>query len=166
MTQIDVTEIHNELLEVNAKYREALNNLGLIREEDLEESFNMLVNKYLKDSNRKFEIFTMELFYVAHLNGTNIVEGIVDMENDTAFLTATDTGFTILSDNLSVQINWSDIRYAIISGKDMIMFDLFNGEKVYVGVSRAADIFPDLLTSYKRNFNAPFIVAEEIIPTV
>jgi hypothetical protein len=166
MTQIDVTEIHNELLEVNAKYREALNNLGLIREEDLEESFNMLVNKYLKDSNRKFEIFTMELFYVAHLNGTNIVEGIVDMENDTAFLTATDTGFTILSDNLSVQINWSDIRYAIVSGKDMIMFDLFNGEKVYVGVSRAADIFPDLLTSYKRNFNAPFIVAEEIIPTV
>jgi hypothetical protein len=166
MTNIDVTEIHNELLEVNAKYREALNNLGILREEELEVAFNTLVNKHLKESDRKFELFTIELFYVAHLSGGNIIEGIVDFEHDSAFLTATDTGLNILSDNLSVKMNWSDIRYVIISGKDMAMFDLFNGDKIYVGVSRAADIFPDLLTSYKRNFNAPFIVAEEIIPKV
>lgn len=166
MAKIDVTEIHNELLEVNTKYREALNNLGLDREEDLDNAFNELVNKHLKNSDRKFELFTVELFYLAVLKNGEMSEGIVDFNTETAFMTATDTGMDVLSDNVSLSVNWSDLRYVIVSGRDTVMFELFNGEKIFVGVPRAVDIFPDLLTSYKRNFNASFIVAQEIIPSL
>lgn len=165
MATIDVTPIHNELLKVNARYRNAVETALIMRDEELPETVNSAINGELSQSGKTFELYTTELLYSAYINPSDsaLMEGITGEEDDWSYSVISDKGVNIVGNRMSLNFNWTDIKYCIVSGEDFTTLELHNDMLVHLGGTNVARVIPEILTSYNRNYPETFKVLQEII---
>jgi len=167
MRTIDVTPVHNELLKVNTKYKNAILTSIVERAEELPEELNHQIDTQLLESGRSFELYTTELLYSAYSNpnSNQIVEGIENSDIDFSYLIITDEGVHIVGNRMALSFTWADIKYCIVDGEDYCTVELHSGMLIYLGATNINSIVAEILSSYNKNYPETFKILQEIKPS-
>lgn len=160
---IDMTEIHNTLLKVNTRYRENVERMAINRQEDIVASVNEDIDKALRESNRKFELFIGEVSYVALLPfGEDLVKAVINPEEDFIFAIFTDSGMHLLGNKIGYRFDWSEIKYIILSDDSSVFVELFDSSTIIFGDENMPIILTELALSYNKNYPETFRVLQDV----
>jgi hypothetical protein len=150
-------------LKVNTRYRESVEKMAINRQADLVADVNEDIDKALRESNRKFELFMGEVSYVALLPfGEEIVKAVVNPEEDFVFAVFTDSGMHILGNKIGYRFDWAEMKYIILSEDGSVFVELFDSSTIIFGDESMPTILTELALSYNKNYPETFRILQDV----